>query len=150
MKLFLLLSASIVLSFMITGNVSAHKGNYSKDTGYDSIPYDSLKLVLEIMYDTDQGIRQKTDSAKGDELGRLVSQLLQIDASNQVQVRIILDKYGWLPLSKVGEKAADALFYVVQHASLDMLKKYFPALKQRALEKEAKKMAKMSKKKFRN
>lgn len=138
MKLFLLILTSILLTFMITGNVSAPKGNLLKVPGYDSISYDSLRAVLESMYDTDQGIRRKTDSAKGDELGRLVGQLLQIDASNQVQVRLILDQYGWLPQSKVGEKAADALFYVVQHASIDIMKKYFPALKQRALEQEAK------------
>jgi hypothetical protein len=136
MKLLLLLSTFFLLAFTITG--TAHKGNLAKVPDYDSIPYDSLRAVLEGIYDTDQGIREKTGSAQGDELGRLVGRLLLIDSANQVQVRLILDKYGWLPQSKVGEKAADALFYVVQHASMDMIKSYFPFLKQRALEKEAK------------
>lgn len=41
-------------------------------------------------------------------------------------MEIILDKYGWLEKSKVGEKAAESIFYVIQHTDLNTIKKYFP------------------------
>jgi len=42
-----------------------------------------------------------------------------------------------LPQSKIGEKAADAIFYVIQHADEGLIKKYLPALKRQAAKKEA-------------
>jgi hypothetical protein len=120
--------------------------NKAQATGYSSpvsllqtpTPYDSLKQVLEGIYDTDQGIREKIATAQGDELGKIISQMLKIDSVNQIQVKHILDKYGWLPQSKIGEKAADAIFYVVQHGGTELIRAHLPTLKKLAKQKEAK------------
>src|SRR3546814_68534 len=104
----------------------------------DSVPYDSLRVVLEAIYDTDQGIRGKLMASEGEDFGKLVYQMQQIDAVNQAQMKLILAEHGWLPQSKVGEKAADAIFFVVQHGGNEVIKANLPALKKLASENEAK------------
>lgn len=104
-----------------------------------NVPYDSLRLELEGMYERDQGIRAKVSTTQPEEMNALFAEIHDIDSVNQIQVSAILSKYGWLPQSKVGEKATDALFYVVQHARSAMMAEYLPALKKSAQEGEAKK-----------
>jgi hypothetical protein len=41
----------------------------------------------------------------------------------------ILDKYGWLGKSRVGDNANQALWLVIQHAELSMQETYLPLLK---------------------
>ncbi|KEO75204.1 DUF6624 domain-containing protein [Anditalea andensis] len=99
------------------------------------IPYDSLKTVLEEMYDTDQGIRRQFVEAMqigSTETGNLAKKMNEIDSINQIQVKKILENYGWLGKSLVGHKAARALFYVVQHAELDIMVQYYESLKAQA------------------
>jgi hypothetical protein len=103
----------------------------------DSVPYDSLKTVLENIYDTDQGIREKLMVSKGEELGKIGYQMMQIDSVNQARIKPILHRYGWLPKSKVGEKASDAIFFVIQHSGFELMRQYFPSLKDLASKGEA-------------
>ncbi len=99
------------------------------------IPYDSLRIALEEMYDTDQGIRRQFVEAMqtgSPETGKLANKMNEIDSINQIQVKDILGNYGWLGKSRVGEKAARALFYVVQHAELGVMEHYYESLKAQA------------------
>jgi hypothetical protein len=137
MKPFLILFIGVLLT-LIGATIQAKSRVYPNSLSQASIPYDSLRQVLESIYDTDQGIREKLSSAQGDDLGKLIFQMQQIDSANQVQVKSILNKYGWLPQSKVGEKAADAIFYVIQHAGIELIRQYLPTLKKLARQKEAK------------
>src|SRR5258708_38877767 len=78
------------------------------------INYDSLRIVLENMVDKDQGIRRiLVDSIGIDSpnAGPYIKQMMNIDAANQKQIRLILDRYGWIGQSKIGAKAAEAFFY---------------------------------------
>lgn len=61
----------------------------------------------------------------------------QTDSINQSQVEPLLTTYGWLPQSKVGQKAAGALFLVIQHANLETMQRYLPVLKKAVEEGEA-------------
>mgnify|MGYP005757398725 CR=1 FL=1 len=106
-----------------------------------AIPYDSLKLVLEEVLATDQGIREQLSApASPEEQVTLIAEMQRIDSVNQTIVLQIIDKHGWLPQSEVGEKAASSIFYVVQYSDLSTMEKYFPLLRQRALEGEASKV----------
>lgn len=104
----------------------------------DSVPYDSLKAVLENIYDTDQGIREKLMASKGEEFGEIMYRMMQIDSVNRARIKPILHRYGWLPKSKVGEKASDAIFFVIQHSDVELMRQYFPSLKDLASKREAK------------
>lgn len=99
------------------------------------INYDSLRLVLEEMRNQDQEIRRiLVDSLAFDSphAGPFIKQMLDIDKSNQKNIKIILEKYGWLAESKIGKTAAEAFFYTVQHADVALIDKYFSDFKRLA------------------
>jgi hypothetical protein len=89
------------------------------------VNYDSLRTELETMYDTDQGLRAQVSQMTAYD-AELVVQMNRADSLNQSQVQLILDSYGWLTTELIGEKAADALWFVVQHGKLTMIEKYYP------------------------
>jgi len=103
----------------------------------DNIPYDSLRIVLEEVLENDQNIRGELmglfDSLGYSSQSPLIldawSRMRKIDSINLVIVEDVLDKYGWMPKSKLGETAAEALFYVIQHSNLSTMEKHFPAFK---------------------
>jgi hypothetical protein len=97
--------------------------------------YDSLRIVLEKMGHRDQEIRRILIDSIGlqsPDAGIYVKQMMDIDADNQHKLVVILDKYGWIPQSKIGKKAAEALFYIVQHADSGLMAKWFPEFKRLA------------------
>ena len=97
--------------------------------------YDSLKIVLEDIVDKDQGIRTiLMDSVGFDSpnAGIYVKQMLDIDADNQQKISVILNKYGWIEQSKIGQKAASAFFYTIQHSDSALMARWFPEFKRLA------------------
>ena len=61
------------------------------------------------------------------------------DSVNLVKVTEILDKYGWLGIDEIGEKANTALFIVIQHADGDsgVQAKYLPMMREAVKKKKA-------------
>ncbi|WP_353197415.1 DUF6624 domain-containing protein, partial [Parapedobacter defluvii] len=86
----------------------------------------------------DQGIRIELMDALGGNVGDLFRRMAQIDSVNRIKINRILSDYGWLPQSKVGEKAASAIFFVVQHGGKEMIQENLPTLQKLASENEAK------------
>ncbi|TKB95163.1 DUF6624 domain-containing protein [Pedobacter cryophilus] len=103
------------------------------------IPYDDLRLKLSKIREADQSIRESYLSATPKEIPAIIKSMDSIDKANKKDVLNILENYGWIKQSKIGEDAADALFLVVQHSDLKTMKKYFPQLKDLANKHEAKK-----------
>ncbi len=102
--------------------------------------FDSLRIELEQMLDADQKIRKILIDSVGldsPEAGKYLSQMAAIDNINKIKISAILEKYGWIEKSKIGEKASEAIFYTVQHSDLAFLEKHFPQFKKRAAEGEA-------------
>ena len=109
-------------------------------TATNHIDYDSIKLTLEEMYETDQMYRQEVSDMiinKEPFNFELVNKMNKADSINQIEVVKLLDQYGWLPKSKIGEDASDAIFYIIQHSPLETMEVYFPQLKQLASKDEA-------------
>lgn len=104
------------------------------------VNYDSLKMALEEMYDQDQGIRHKMDSVGFDSpnVGRYIPEMIRIDSVNKIRIEAILSEYGWLPKSEIGEKASDAIFYIIQHEDSELMQQYFYQLQEMAAKDEAK------------
>ncbi|MDR1055294.1 MAG: hypothetical protein LBL90_05620 [Prevotellaceae bacterium] len=67
-----------------------------------------------------------------------ISLMIQEDKKNREQVCQIIDEHGWLGVSEVGQLANSALFLVIQHSPLETLEKYFPLLKESAVNGESK------------
>lgn len=104
-----------------------------------SIPYDSIQNVLEIVYDKDQEIRIQLSNVRPNsyEFKELVHKMQTIDKTNLESVLSIVEKYGWLKKSNIGEKASEAIFLTIQHSSKKNMEKFLPALKELALKNEA-------------
>ena len=106
------------------------------------INYDSLRVVLEQILEDDQEPRRILIDSIGfnsPETAKYMDKIATLDTENRIKVKAILDRYGWIEQSKIGEKAAEGIFYVVQHADLDFKEQYFPQLKKLAERGEAKK-----------
>ena len=105
--------------------------------------YDSLQTVLEEIFDADQAIRFKmgdvmfADSVDSAAVKTLTQEMQTMDSTHQQQVEQILSTYGWLPQSKIGEKAAKGLWLVVQHADLPMIQQYYPLMEEMVEQGEA-------------
>lgn len=123
------------------GDSKNNEPKQSKDPETVAIPVDSLRTILEEMHDRDQGIRKELSESRNNaqDMYTIIQKMNTIDSLNQKQVKIILEKYGWLESSSVGEKASGAIFYVVQHAPLEYMETYHPQLVALASKGEAKK-----------
>lgn len=105
--------------------------------------YSSVREHLEALYDADQGIRnewtaiEKQYKPESTEYKEFIKNWVLTDKENLFQVQQILDKNGWLGKDDVGIKANSALFLVIQHAELDIQKKYLPMMIQAVKDKKA-------------
>ncbi|GAB3821430.1 DUF6624 domain-containing protein [Pontibacter rugosus] len=118
-------------------NVDSNAGSSAQEEQPD---YALLQKELEALYDADQHVRDVNwDSINADPTVQMafIEKMRQVDSTNQSKILPILEKYGWLPKSKVGEKAASGIFYVVQHSGKKALEKYLPQMEELAKEGEA-------------
>lgn len=83
----------------------------------------AIQSELHTIFERDQKTRTGGDSA---------AFMHYIDSCNLVQVKVLLEKYGWMGRSMIGDKANSALFLVIQHADLETQLKYFPSLQESA------------------
>lgn len=86
---------------------------------------------LEKAFDLDQQTRSVYNtcvtgsvSASGEECNEKRKAMMRQDSINQEIVGGILDKYGWLPVDRITEKANKAFFYVIQHGGMEYQLKY--------------------------
>lgn len=90
---------------------------------------------LSQVYEDDQNLRQilpeieKTYGLNSMELKNHWKLIHEKDSINTIFVSTILDEYGWLGSDIVGEKGNQALFLVIQHADINIQKKYLPLLR---------------------
>ncbi|ARS36340.1 DUF6624 domain-containing protein [Pontibacter actiniarum] len=129
-----------ILLLLAIGCQNAADSNTAVAVKEEEPNYALLQAELEETYDLDQGVRDVNWDSVNATPGvqqEFMKQMRQVDSLNQAKVLPILDRYGWLPKSKIGEKAADALFVVVQHASLNTIEKYLPEMEELALQGEA-------------
>lgn len=104
------------------------------------VNYDSLRIELEKMHNEDQEIRRILVDSIGFNSpgsGPYIKKMLDIDNENQRKIKLILDKYGWIERSKIGKTAADAIFFTIQHADMELMDKWFPEFKRSADKGEA-------------
>ncbi|HYM95073.1 MAG TPA: DUF6624 domain-containing protein [Chitinophagaceae bacterium] len=105
---------------------------------------DSLTHVLEKISVDDQKYRSGWDTAiqkygmNSPEIIEMIRQMNLQDSINMSLVAGILDKYGWLSKEQTSADANDALFLVIQHATLPAQLKYLPLLKKAVADKKAK------------
>ncbi len=101
------------------------------EAGYDK----ALQKSLLQIFDDDQQPRHMIDSVEkkfGRESAEMKAHWRYIilqDSINLEKVKQILDMHGWVPVNKVGGRAAQALFLVVQHADIATQQKCLPLMR---------------------
>jgi hypothetical protein len=80
-----------------------------------------IKNELKQILERDQKTRTGSDSS---------AFMSYIDSCLQEEVKLLILKYGWMGKSLVGDRGNQALFLVIQHATLSMQEKYFPCMQQ--------------------
>lgn len=101
----------------------------------NSPKYDSLALVLQKIYDSDQSHRKKiteTSTTYGwdsQEMTKLNQDMRLNDSINLILIKNIIEKHGWLGKTKIGKKANTTYWVVIQHSDTTTMKEYFPIMK---------------------
>ena len=100
--------------------------------------YTAIQQKLQSLYETDQRYRIILDSLVTKEklewndpqIQKWIPIAQQQDSINLAETRLLLDKYGWLGIDKIGKKANETLFLIIQHADNTTILQYFPLLVQ--------------------
>jgi hypothetical protein len=93
----------------------------------DNLDLPAIKKELKAIYERDQKTRKGTDST---------AYATYIDSCNQVQIKSLIAKYGWMGKSMIGNYN-QVLYLVLQHADLATQINYFPMLQQSVEEGES-------------
>lgn len=90
-----------------------------------------LRRELLEIYHSDQNVRghlimaSRQTPPDQQKLSELYAEMVKADSINYAKAIRLLDTYGWIPRSKVGA-ANQALFFVIQHATPDVIDRYIP------------------------
>jgi hypothetical protein len=98
-------------------------------------PADPLAMQLDQIYQQNlqnQRIREEVANKYGEgsiEMARHKELMALLQQSQLLQVKTILDQYGWVGKSRVGERGMTVLFEAIQHADLVTQEHYLPSLR---------------------
>jgi uncharacterized protein YfbU (UPF0304 family) len=102
-----------------------------------------LQNKLLTIFDEDQKYRLQINEVsqkygfESKEIKALWETIEEKDSLNLLEVKAILDQYGWVGEDKVGSQANLSLFLVIQHADLATQQKYLPMMRQAVKEGKA-------------
>ena len=126
-QIFSTIIISILLSTTMSVAQTAYQPNELKSELENiRIKDQTLRMLLGCAMETFRG------SSDSEEYKYLILLIAQEDKKNQEQAVKIIEENGWPGISQVGVRANNALFLVIQHASVEMQEKYFPLLKESA------------------
>ncbi len=124
--------STLIILVIIGISITAQQCNPINNRPTSSkVDYDLLRVTLEKIFDKDQGIRHTLQDSIGygsPAAPEYFSKMRIIDAENEKVLIPIIERYGWLPRSKIGDKASEAIYCVIQHSSPDLRAKYWPEL----------------------
>ncbi len=95
---------------------------------------EKLKKILNKVFEDDQKYRRNSKKLldqygpDSKEVQEVVEKTAKLDKKNLERIEIILEQYGWLSEDIIGFKESEAIFLVIQHASLEVQIKYFPIM----------------------
>lgn len=97
---------------------------------------EKLKKILNKVFEDDQKYRRNSKELldkygqNSEKMKNILEEMAELDKLNLERVEVILKQYGWLSEDIVGYKESEAIFLVIQHASLDTQIKYFPIMEE--------------------
>lgn len=122
--------------FLCFGIVLLYRCSDKREVSFKSNE-EKQELVNQLnkIYEDDQALRRSAMAAiseygiKSEEVLELGKRIHQLDSSNLIAVKAILDKYGWLGSDIVGAKGNSALFLVIQHSDDTTQQFYLPIMR---------------------
>jgi hypothetical protein len=105
--------------------------------------YHSIEARLDTVLDDDQSGREMIETVQkkygihSRQMDSLYKAMRKKDSINLIKVKGILDRYGWLGINEIGEKANLAIFLVIQHSDSLTQVTYLPLMRQAVQEKKA-------------
>lgn len=106
-------------------------------TYLDSFSQNNADLVKQLMliYEDDQKHRVEMEKVaeeygwNSDQVRAIGDKIIIQDSINVLKVSNIIDQYGWLGPSRIGERGNTTLFLVIQHAEQAVQEKYLPIMR---------------------
>jgi hypothetical protein len=115
--------ASAITAQVVSFEIDENKINKNVAHVLDSIlEEDQLQRSILFQLFEQSACKSRTDS--------VINIIKQKDLSNIQVIEDIIAEYGWLGPQDVGINASQGLFLVIQHASLDIQKKYYQIIKE--------------------
>ncbi|MES2327994.1 MAG: DUF6624 domain-containing protein [Bacteroidota bacterium] len=95
--------------------------------------------IIDSVWESDQKYRyhrpNETAAASTERFTRHKKEVQFIDSVNVAVVTGILDRYGWIDKKRIGILESSALFFVIQHATIETQEKYLPSLRKAVIDK---------------
>ena len=118
-----------LFSFFFLVVINCASCSTTTDTSVEPDSSDRVNLLAEIESGVvkEQEIRREFINAietTGFDL-ELNYKVIEIDSINQILIIRYLDTYGWPKESEVGRNVSRSFFLIIQHADLELMKKYF-------------------------
>lgn len=110
----------------LSRKIAQAEQNYNKP-----LQEDLLQIFKE-----DQNIRSKIGDAfkkygqNSVQVQELEKLMVEIDQANLKKIAAIIDVHGWVGPEQVGRLASNTLFIVIQHAELDVQRRYLPKVRE--------------------
>jgi hypothetical protein len=95
-----------------------------------------LSARLDSIYQQDQAGRMKLDSLQkkfgweSEQVQSLLRPMMIQDSLNLIEIKTIIDTYGWLGPDEVGQQGSQTIFLVIQHADSLTQVTYFPVMQE--------------------
>jgi len=95
---------------------------------------EKIKKILNKVYEDDQKYRKNSKEfldkygPNSNEVQEALKEQARLDKLNLERIEVILEQYGWVSEDIVGFKESEAIFLVIQHASLETQMKYYPIM----------------------
>ncbi len=112
------------------------------DQSIKNIPFKDIIAQLDSIHSDDQKYREESQRI-GEKYGNdsneyqtIWDTIRKYDSINLFKISTILDEYGWLGISDIGEKGNKTIWLVIQHAPLEKMLEYLPLLKESAIKGE--------------
>ena len=109
----------LMLSAMLFTGFILETSNNNHDIAFDVHDIDSVKKVINDMYQLDQKTREQYLKDRSNQA--IIDRMFQIDCAHAVAMKAIIAKHGWMIISKFGTQADNQAWLLVQHADHDPL-----------------------------
>ncbi len=119
------------ITTLIISLISFINSVIAQDTTFSAVTQQLLKID-----ELDQRYRNQIDYIEtkygrgSKEIQELFKKMDSADLINLVQVKGIIEKYGWLGYKEIGSQANTAIFTVIQHSDQATQEKYLPLMRE--------------------